>query len=123
MIRTRVMLVHNHFHQIAAKLHSGAGETVVTMANQVQHHAREFVPKRTWNLHNNIVVETYEGYTTAMVHTSGVPYGPRIEFGFVGPDALGRVYNQAPRPYMTPAAELVRPQFVAAFSRLEPMLA
>lgn len=31
------------------------------------------------------------------------PYARRIEFGFVGADSLGRVYNQAPKPYMRPA--------------------
>lgn len=30
-----------------------------------------------------------------------IPYAKRLEFGFVGEDALGRNYNQAPRPYMS----------------------
>ena len=29
--------------------------------------------------------------------------GARLEFGFVGPDALGRVYNQPPYPYLQPS--------------------
>jgi hypothetical protein len=29
--------------------------------------------------------------------------GPRLEFGFFGPDALGRVYNQPPYPYLQPS--------------------
>jgi hypothetical protein len=41
-------------------------------------------------------------------------YSARLEFGFVGVDALGRSYNQAPRPYMTPAAE----QAEAFFTRI-----
>ncbi|WP_166345109.1 HK97 gp10 family phage protein [Phytoactinopolyspora limicola] len=32
-----------------------------------------------------------------------VAYARRIEFGFVGADSLGRVYNQAPQPYLGPA--------------------
>lgn len=32
-----------------------------------------------------------------------MPYSARLEFGFVGTDSLGRVYNQAARPYMRPA--------------------
>lgn len=39
---------------------------------------------------------------TAVVGTN-VKYGPRIEFGFVGTDSLGRKYNQAERPYLYPA--------------------
>lgn len=35
-----------------------------------------------------------------------VPYGRRIEMGFVGADSLGRVYNQPPRPYMRPAFDV-----------------
>jgi HK97 gp10 family phage protein len=31
------------------------------------------------------------------------PYARRIEYGFVGPDSLGRVYHQAAQPYMRPA--------------------
>jgi len=27
-------------------------------------------------------------------------YGPRVEFGFVGTDSLGRKYNQAPRAFV-----------------------
>lgn len=31
------------------------------------------------------------------------PQGRRLEFGFVGPDSLGRVYNQPPFPHVGPA--------------------
>lgn len=31
-------------------------------------------------------------------------YAKRLEFGFKGEDALGRVYDQEPRPYMSPTA-------------------
>ena len=45
-------------------------------------------------------------------------YSRRLELGFKGPDSLGRVYNQAPKPYVRPAFEEVlpriRPLFVAA---------
>ena len=30
-------------------------------------------------------------------------YARRIEYGFFGPDSLGRVYHQAAQPYMAPA--------------------
>jgi len=38
------------------------------------------------------------------VKTSGVPYAKRLEYGFFGRDALGRYYNQAPRPYFKKTA-------------------
>ncbi|MFI1161363.1 HK97 gp10 family phage protein [Streptomyces sioyaensis] len=31
------------------------------------------------------------------------PYGRRLEFGFVGADSLGRVYNQPPFPHVQPS--------------------
>lgn len=33
------------------------------------------------------------------------PQGRRLEFGFVGPDRLGRVYHQQPRPHVAPSIE------------------
>jgi len=34
-----------------------------------------------------------------------VIYARRLEYGFVNPDALGRVYHQPARPYLRPAME------------------
>ncbi|MFG2276670.1 hypothetical protein ACGFNY_43800 [Streptomyces chartreusis] len=38
---------------------------------------------------------------------TGEPQGRRLEFGFVGPDSLGRVYNQPPFPHVQPALGLI----------------
>ena len=35
------------------------------------------------------------------------PQGRRLEFGFVGPDSLGRIYNQPPFPHVQPALGLI----------------
>ena len=35
-----------------------------------------------------------------------VPYGPRIEFGYVGRDSLGRYYSQASQPFLRPAVDV-----------------
>jgi hypothetical protein len=43
---------------------------------------------------------------------TGEPYGRRLEYGFVGMDSLGRVYSQAPRPHVNPAADAVEGPFV-----------
>lgn len=42
------------------------------------------------------------------------PQGRRLEYGFVGRDALGRVYNQPPYPHLQPAIDATRPEFEAA---------
>lgn len=47
---------------------------------------------------------------TAIVGTNA-PQGRRLEFGFVGADALGRVYNQPPFPHVGPAVEEQAPLF------------
>lgn len=41
-------------------------------------------------------------------------YARRLEFGFVGPDSLGRVYNQPPYPFMNPAVPAIRARLIAA---------
>ncbi len=42
------------------------------------------------------------------------PQALRLEFGFVGYDALGRYYNQPPFPHMRPAFEETRYEYAAA---------
>lgn len=76
------------------------------------------VPVDTGNLRDRIHVE--QGKGTAEKQTALVTpvneaaneygfdpaYARRIEFGFVGQDKLGRVYNQGAQPYMRPAFEM-----------------
>jgi hypothetical protein len=38
---------------------------------------------------------------------TNAPQGRRLEFGFVGPDSLGRVYNQPPFPHVGPAVPYI----------------
>lgn len=54
--------------------------------------------------------------TRATVGTNK-PQARRLEYGFVGADVLGRVYNQAPRPHVQPAVDAVGPQFASAMER------
>lgn len=49
-------------------------------------------------------------------------YGRRVELGFHGADARGRVYNQPPYPYLAPAARYITSQgnviYIKAFERI-----
>lgn len=45
-------------------------------------------------------------------------YAARVEFGFTGPDSLGRVYNQQPRAYLRPAFDENRAKAVAEVGRV-----
>ena len=73
------------------------------------------------DLRRSIVGEAVrEGHLfTASIGTNA-PQALRLEFGFVGPDALGRNYNQPPYPYMGPAVpevdSLARAEVAAAIS-------
>ena len=45
-----------------------------------------------------------------------VIYSRRIDLGFVGADSLGRIYNQQPRPYFTPAWNSVMSRAVRIYA-------
>ncbi|MEV7936605.1 HK97 gp10 family phage protein [Kitasatospora sp. NPDC088264] len=65
--------------------------------------------RRSWT---HEVQQTAAG-VEAVVGTNK-PQGRRLEFGFVGRDILGRVFNQRPYPHVGPAVERIRPAFLAA---------
>jgi hypothetical protein len=46
------------------------------------------------------------------------PQGRRLEFGFVGADSLGRVYNQPPYPHFGPAVHEIEPPFKSALAEI-----
>ncbi|AKZ60833.1 PCQ3_46 (plasmid) [Streptomyces ambofaciens ATCC 23877] len=80
----------------------------------------------------NVITGQYRASWRAV--TSGIPYGAectigtnapqgrRLEFGFVGPDSLGRVYNQPPFPHVQPALghieDTLHEQMLAAVGEL-----
>ena len=49
---------------------------------------------------------------------SNHPAARRLEFGFVGADALGRVYNQAPFPHVSIALVMMEPRFQDRMSQV-----
>jgi hypothetical protein len=49
--------------------------------------------------------------------TTDSPYAARMEWGFRATDVLGRVYNQAPRPWLAPAVRLAAPAINARMER------
>lgn len=66
------------------------------------------------NVHNGPHAEVWVG--------TNLVYARRIEYGFIGADKLGRVYNQRPRPYLRPAfdtqVDAVNRDIERAISRL-----
>lgn len=54
------------------------------------------------------------GLGVAVTVGTNKPQARRLEYGFVGADILGRVYNQPPFPHVAPAVAKVEPQFQQA---------
>lgn len=94
----------------------------------VQNAAKQRAPYRTGNLRRSIHIGGHEDLApdhTGIQRTSGNPvpppehngaevavyvgtnveYARRIEYGFSGPDALGREINQPAQPYLRPAMD------------------
>ena len=64
-------------------------------------------PYKTGTYRRSFAMETAEKTAercTVVVGTDA-PQARRLEYGFVGPDKLGRVYNQAARPHIRPALD------------------
>ena len=64
-------------------------------------------PYKTGTYRRSFAMETTEKTAercTVVVGTDA-PQARRLEYGFVGADKLGRVYNQAPRPHIRPALD------------------
>ena len=77
-------------------------------ANEYKNDVQAIAPYDTGTLRRSIHVEPVSGIIrdgqnrAYVVVGTDLPYARRLEFGFVGADRLGRVYNQAPRPYFRP---------------------
>ena len=109
---TDIVIRYNRLPRLQGDLRREAKEVVQDAATDCANLAKEKAPFRTGTLRRAIHAEPGDGDLTWIVSTSEVPYARRLEYGFVGRDGLGRYYNQAARPYMTPAAEAVRPRFI-----------
>ena len=74
-------------------------------------------PYKTGTYRRSFEMETTEKTAercTVVVGTDA-PQARRLEYGFVGADKLGRVYNQAARPHIRPALDENRGTAVAEF--------
>lgn len=100
-------LVFNRLPEMSAQLRERTSQLVRKTAFDVEARAKAIVPVRTGNLKNSIQTD-FENDLTAVVGTA-VEYAPYVEFG---------TSKRPPRPYLAPAAEAVRPAFIAAAKEL-----
>ncbi|MFD7769856.1 hypothetical protein [Streptomyces sp. NPDC059787] len=76
----------------------------------------------------NVITGDYRRSWTHEVHVAaGVvsgtvgtnkPQGRRLEYGYVGPDVLGRIFDQPPYPHLGPAVNTIEPLFVQALGNI-----
>src|SRR5579883_1482086 len=100
-------IVFNRLPELQGQLRIRASQAVRKAAFDIEARAKAVVPVRTGNLKNSIQT-TIESELSTVVGTA-VHYAPYVEFG---------TRRMAPRPYLGPAAEAVRPSFEAAMKEL-----
>ncbi|MFG2022309.1 HK97 gp10 family phage protein [Streptomyces sp. NPDC048825] len=114
--------------QIAAQLDARAVRTLPEVTATVQHYAMlletRIKAKASGRPGPNAPTGDYRRSWTHEVSADGVavtavvgtnkPQARRLEFGFIGADSLGRVFNQPPYPHVGPAVEEIRPLFIGA---------
>lgn len=80
---------------------------------QPMRHARTGDYRRSWNTR----FRGAGGIASATVGTNK-PQARRLEYGFSGPDRIGRVYNDPPRPHVGPAWDEWSPKYIRAIADL-----
>lgn len=90
-------------------LESATQSGALIVLNQVRRTVNEGgnTPYLTGTYRRSFHMETTTKTPTRCVVTIGTdaPQARRLEYGFVGRDNLGRVYNQAARPHIRPALD------------------
>jgi hypothetical protein len=61
-----------------------------------------------------LIVNVVPAYAAGNKYGFEPPYARRVHNGFTGPDSLGRIYQQAPNPYMLRAAEAAKSAVIKA---------
>lgn len=92
------------------RLGLGAERAVRKATLATRNTASTLAPVRTGTLRRSYHTE----FPTPLVGVVGTDlvYARRVEYGFVGVDALGRFYDQAPRAHLGPAFDIHSADFV-----------
>lgn len=106
MVRISVAIVSNKLPGLAARAKAGVGAAVAKAVADVEAQAKVRAPVDTGALRNSIQ-GSMTGDTEGQVAT-GVNYAGYVEYG---------TRHAAAQPYLTPAAEAVKPSFIAAVEK------
>lgn len=132
-MKSKIMVTFDKFPAIAAKVPAAAGDIVQKAAEDIEAHAKAAMqgPKsgRMYGDHQASAkgeapaieygalansIQTIPVSQTEAIVAVGAEYGVILEFGGV---------HVSERPFMVPAAEAIRPGFVAAMEKLGEKLA
>jgi hypothetical protein len=118
--------------QVAAALQGRAELVLPSTVSVVRHYAMLLETQIKANAGGrpgpNVITGDYRRSWTHEVHTAGdvvmgvvgtnKPQARRLEYGYIGPDSLGRIFAQPPFPHVGPAVESIRPLFTAALGQV-----
>ncbi|MFB7742492.1 HK97 gp10 family phage protein [Streptomyces sp. NPDC056132] len=124
--------VYSNGAQIAAQLDRRAALTLPAALSVVRHYTMLLETRIKAHASGrpgpNAPTGDYRRSWTHTVQTSGEtvigtvgtnkPQARRLEFGFVGADSLGRIYNQRPYPHVGPSVAEIQPRFLAGMREI-----
>lgn len=108
MADVTVTIKFNKFPEIAAAMPSKTKAVVKKASFDVEGHAKNRVPIDTGALHDSILTKFENGGLTGII-APHEDYALFVELG---------TRRQSAQPYMIPAADAVRPAFIAACKRM-----
>lgn len=109
-----VKVTFNRFPEIAAAMPERTRRVVQKTGHDIEAGAKQRVRVDTGALKNSITTEEEDGGLTAIV----APHTDYAIFQEFGPAANAQGRQWSFTPYMTPAAEVERPRFVAAMKQM-----
>ena len=119
---------YTNAYEVAAALDASGDRSVAKARSITRHHAMLLQVRIQANAHGRpgpraITGDYQRSWTTSFRPIPGggsgivgtnKPQARRLEYGFVGPDRIGRVYNQPPYPHVGPAVDVQSPLFTHA---------
>lgn len=88
------------FDDLAKQTEKNKETALKLTAQEYSNDVKAIAPYDTGTLRRSIHVEPVS--SSKMLVGTDLPYARRLEYGFAKKDKLGRLYNQAPRPYFRP---------------------
>jgi len=89
--------------KILAPFITGTLKRSIHVGDHVAESAPDFSPSDAAGEYSDVGGKEITGHSATLSVGTNLCYALRVEYGFSGADSLGRVYHQAPRPFLRPA--------------------